>query len=129
GGASEAAAELYEHARLLTPQDEGENRWRRGFKAADCHLKAGDSGAAESLLSSLVAEAPSRDLRVQALCRLSSAKSWRADWQAAIHLLDEAVHETTDRGVRGQRETLLAWVEWFGGNLLAAIPHIRAAVS
>jgi DNA-binding CsgD family transcriptional regulator len=128
-GASEAAAELYEHAGLLTPQDERESRWRRGFEAADCHLKAGDTGAAESLLSSLAAEAPSRDLRAQALCRLSSAKSWRADWQAAVHLLDEAVHETTDPGVRGQRETLLAWVEWFGGNLLAAIPHIRAAVS
>jgi DNA-binding CsgD family transcriptional regulator len=128
-GAPEAAGELLEHARRLTPRDEPENRRRRSLDAADCHLKAGDSWAARSLLIELVAEMPPGLERARALLRLGGVLALEDEWQSLRDLAAEALGETDDPGTRAGCEESLAWALWFGGDLHAAVPHIRAAVT
>ncbi len=65
-GAWEAAGELSERARLLTPAGRAEDARRRGLRAAEYHLHAGDRPRARGLLEAILAGAAGRD-RAEAL--------------------------------------------------------------
>ncbi len=128
-GAPEAAAELFGHGVRLTPDDDSEGRWRRTFAAADCHLKAGDAKTARSLLTGLSEEALPGPVRARALVRLAGVLALEDDWQAMGDLCARALRETDEAGIKASCENGLAWMEWFRGDLRAAVPHIRASVS
>ena len=128
-GAPEAAAELLDRARRLTPPADEEDSWRRGFDAADAHLRAGDSQAARSLLVDLVAVSRDGPSRARALLRLAGALILEDEWRSIGDLCAEARSQSDELEIKANCEQLLAWMEWFGGDLRAAVPRIRAAVS
>jgi hypothetical protein len=66
-GAPEAAAELAEHARRLTPAHATADLGRRAVEAADHHLQAGDTARAKALLEEVVAHTPDGELLASAL--------------------------------------------------------------
>jgi hypothetical protein len=75
GGAPDAAAELLELARTLTPPRDGPELLRRSVEAADYHFDAGDATRATALLHEAAAMArPGRD-RARILFHLASI-SW-----------------------------------------------------
>ena len=69
-GAPDAAAELLEQARRLTPAEDDDGRRRRGIEAAERHFEAGEVGHARALLEEIVGEAPHGERRARALARL-----------------------------------------------------------
>jgi hypothetical protein len=70
-GAPDAAAELLELARRLTPPEDGAGVLRLGVETAEHHFDAGDTTRATALLEAAIAMArPGRD-RARILFRLS----------------------------------------------------------
>jgi hypothetical protein len=69
-GAPDAAAELWEQARLLSPADARQQARQRGIEAAERHFEAGDGQRARALLEEIVAECPAGPDRALAMARL-----------------------------------------------------------
>ena len=59
-GAPDAAADLLEQARRLTPAEDDDERRRRGIEAAERHFEAGEVGHARTLLEEIVDDSPPR---------------------------------------------------------------------
>ncbi len=95
-GAPASAAELSEHAALLTPAEhEGETR-RRKCDAGYYHFESGDSRRARALLEEVAAQLPAGSERAGVLIRLARVRSYSDDLQAATELFQQAAEEAGD---------------------------------
>ena len=127
-GAPDAAAELLEQARSLTPPDRAEDRRRRTVRAAGFHLEAGATMRAEELLEEAVATSPSGPIRAEALLRLSWVRGYK-DSMATVDVLTEALREAEgDMRLRSEIEDALAWASHMSGDLETAVRHVRSSV-
>jgi DNA-binding CsgD family transcriptional regulator len=127
-GASQAAAELWERARRLTPPDDAEG-WRRAVEAAECHLEAGDTDRARVLLEDVVARLPPGPGRAGALTRLAWVGSFGRGFHVGADLFRAALAEIgDDLALRTEIERGLAWSIHEIGDMAAAEAHARAAL-
>jgi ATP/maltotriose-dependent transcriptional regulator MalT len=94
-GALAAAAELAERAVALTPE-RGDVRTRRRLDAVYYRMLAGELAESRPELEALTADAPSGDLRTQALVRLGQVHQATGGWERAGELFREALGQTTD---------------------------------
>jgi DNA-binding CsgD family transcriptional regulator len=125
-GAPDAAAELLELARKLTPPGDGAGLLRRSVEAAEYHFDAGDATRATELLEEAIAAArPGRD-RARILFRLASI-SW-LDMPRVQGLAEQALQEAgNDAAVRAAILEHLAWVGIYRGDLAFAAEHASAS--
>ena len=124
-GARVAAAELYELAAELTPDDPALERQRR-FRAAKCHRLAEDERAV-AILEQLLPEVPHGLERADVLFELASTLA--ADPEATIELLTEALAEAA--GDDGRLARILgyrAWIRVFQADVRGALADARAAL-
>ena len=127
-GAPDAAAELAELARRLTPPDEGQTLRSRGLEAAQYHFDAGDAARATSMLREIIESSPPGPDRAELLYRLSSMS-----WMNLTH----GVRDPALRALQEAGEDLelwsgvyqaLAWVAFYLGDLEEASEHARRSL-
>jgi DNA-binding NarL/FixJ family response regulator len=125
-GAPDAAAELLELARKLTPPGDGAGLLRRSVEAAEYHFDAGDATRATALLEEAIATArPGRD-RAGIVFRLA-AISWM-DMGRVQALSERALREAgDDAALRAAILEHLAWVGIYRGDLAFAAEQARAS--
>ena len=110
-GATAAAAELYEHARRVTPADAPVDRHRRIRRAGRHHWTAGNIARASALLEEAVADAPSSAARAEALTKLGWVCVFQGDQPRAADLARRALAERGARlSARADAESCLAAV-------------------
>jgi len=128
-GAPQAAAELWDRARMLTPPSDAD-AWRRAIEAGQCHLEAGDTDRARLLLEQVVASLPPGRERAVALTRLAWVGGWLGQgWTVSVGLFRDALAEIgDDPAARIEIERGLAWSIHLTGDVAAAEPHARAAL-
>ena len=103
-GAPDAAAQLSELARGLTPSEHAEARIHRTVHAGQYAFEAADMGRAATLLEEAVAAAPTGWLRAEALLFLARIHYHSHDALSARSLAEEALVEAAqDPGLRGPR--------------------------
>ena len=126
-GAPDAAAELLELARKLTPPEDDAGLPRRSVAAAEYHFDAGDATRATALLEESIAMArPGRD-RARILFRLASI-SW-LDMHRVQGLSEQALREVGDDAeTRAAIHEHLAWVGIYRGDLAFAAAHASASM-
>ena len=125
-GAPDAAAELLELARKLTPPGDGAGLLRRSVEAAEYHFDAGDTTRATALLEEAIATArPGRD-RAAIVFRLASI-SWM-DMGRVQELSERALREAgDDAALRAAIFEHLAWVGIYRGDLAFAAERAGAS--
>jgi DNA-binding CsgD family transcriptional regulator len=125
-GAPDAAAELLELARNLTPPEDDAGLRRRSVAAAEYHFDAGDATRATALLEEAIAIArPGRD-RARIRFRLASI-SW-LDMRRVQGLSEQALQEVGDDAeTRAAILEHLAWVGIYRGDLAFAAEHATAS--
>ena len=127
-GAPQAAAELWDRARMLTPPDDAD-AWRRAIEAGECHLEAGDTDRARLLLEEVVARLPPGRERAFALTRLAWLRAFGHGFHGCADLFRDALAEIgDDPATRIEIERGLAWSIHETGDVAAAEPHARAAL-
>jgi DNA-binding CsgD family transcriptional regulator/exonuclease VII small subunit len=126
-GAPDAAAELAELARRLTPSDEAQTLRGRGLEAAQYHFDAGDAARATSVLREIIESSPPGPDRAHLLYRLAGM-SWMnlvdGVGDAARRALEEA---GDDLELRSGIHDALAWVAFYLADLDAASEHATAS--
>jgi DNA-binding CsgD family transcriptional regulator len=128
-GAPDAAAELVELARQLTPpRDRGALR-RRSLEASEYHFDAGDAARALAVLEETIASAPPGPDRAEMLYRLASMS-----WMNLIHGVrvpaEQALEEAgEDPELRSAITHALAWVAFYLGDLQEADEQTRRALN
>jgi DNA-binding CsgD family transcriptional regulator len=127
-GAPDAAAELLELARTLTPPGDGAGLLRRSVEASEYHFDAGDATRATALLEEAIATVrPGRD-RAPILFRLASI-SW-LNIGRVQGLCEQALQEAgDDAGLRAAILEHLAWVGIYRGDLAFAAERASASRS
>jgi DNA-binding CsgD family transcriptional regulator len=95
-GAPDAAAELADLARELTPADDAEERIHRTIHAGQFAFEAGELGRAAAFLEEVVAETPAGSLRAEALLFLARVRYHSHDARAALALAEQALEEVGD---------------------------------
>jgi hypothetical protein len=125
-GAPDAAAELLELARNLTPPEDGAGLRRRSVAAAEHHFDAGDATRATTLLEAAIATAgPGRE-RARTQFRLASI-SW-LDMRRVQGLSEQALQAVgDDAAIRAAILEHLAWVGIYRGDLAFASEHASAS--
>jgi tetratricopeptide (TPR) repeat protein len=128
-GAPDAAADLWEQARRLTPADaEGEAR-RRGVEAAERHFEAGEGERARALLEEIVTAAPGGGDRALALARLGWVVAHLKGFHAAVDVFRAALAEPAeDLALRSEIEEGLAWCLHSTSGVPPAEIHARTAL-
>jgi DNA-binding CsgD family transcriptional regulator len=127
-GAPQAAADLWDRARMLTPPDDAD-AGRRTIEAAECHLEAGDTDRARLLLDEMVARLPPGRERAVALTRLAWVRGFGHGLPASADLFRDALAETgDDPAARIEIERGLAWSIHESGDVAGAEAHARAAL-
>ncbi len=117
-GTPNAAAELAELARRLTPDDDREGRHRRSLLVATAHLRAGDVQGARASAEETLAEAPDDGFRSEALVLLSAVEAASGNLHRAIALRREALSEAATH------PALQAAIrQWLAANL----PYLHGA--
>src|SRR5215211_4322064 len=127
-GAPDAAAELAEQARRLTPDDTPDDGWRRAVDAAQYHHQAGDNEPARLLLEEVVASAPGGDARARALNILWAILMHKQGLAASEPLLERALPEAEDPALRAQISADLALSRYGRGDVAGAASYARAVV-
>jgi DNA-binding CsgD family transcriptional regulator len=126
-GAPDAAAELSELARKLTPAEDSRAILRRNVEAAEHHFDAGDATRATTILEAAIASAPPDGNRATILFRLASI-SW-LDTPRVQGLAEQALAEAgDDPELVASIHEHLAWVGIYRGDLGYASTHARASV-
>jgi DNA-binding CsgD family transcriptional regulator len=126
-GAPDAAAELSELARRLTPPYESADILRRTVEAAEHHFDAGDATRATALLEEAVETAPPGDDRANILFHLASI-SW-LDMRRVQGLAEDSLEEAgEDAELLTSIHEHLAWVGIYRGDLAFASAHARSAM-
>jgi DNA-binding CsgD family transcriptional regulator len=125
-GAPDAAAELAELARRVTPLDDGSGILRRSVDAAVYHFDAGDATRSFALLDQTIAEGTPGPERARILFQLA-AISW-LDLPRVQTLCEQALEEAGgERTLSAAILEHLAWVGIYRGDLVDAAKHARAA--
>jgi DNA-binding CsgD family transcriptional regulator len=126
-GAPDAAAELLELARKLTPPEDGAGLSQRSVEAAEYHFDAGDATRATALLEEAIATARPGRARARILFRLASI-SW-LDMRRVQGLSEQALQEAgdDDAAIRAAILEHLAWVGIYRGDLAFAAEHASAS--
>ncbi len=129
-GAWDAAGELLEQARALTSPADPDAARRRGVRAAELHMHAGDRARARSLLEEVAGAAPQDATRSDAL-RLLAEISYNEDgFAAAAALLEEALEGLGDRPLAITIELSLAYVRCHHlGDVARAEAHADHALA
>src|SRR5215213_10182776 len=127
-GAPDAAAELAEQARRLTPDDTPDDGWRRAVDAAQYHHQAGDNEPARLLLDEVVASAPGGDTHARALNILWAILIHEQGLAASEPLLERALPEAEDPALRAQISADLALSRYARGDVAGAASYARAVV-
>ena len=126
-GAPDAAAELSELSRRLTPLAEVEALRARTVQAAENHFDAGDVAGSTALFEEAIAAAPPGVGRARILFRLAS-HSWM-DLRRVQTLCEQALEEAPDDAeLLGAIHEHLAWVGIYRGDLAYASEHARASM-
>ncbi len=129
-GAPEAAAELTERARALTPPGDPAGAHRRTLAAAEHHFHAGDWGRARGLLEVAAAGAPDELARGEALRLLGQVRYHQDNWPEAIALFQEALAlGSPDARLTVTIRLQLAFASVATGELEAAAAHIGQALA
>jgi DNA-binding CsgD family transcriptional regulator len=127
-GAPDAAAELAELARRLTPPDDDEAARRRSLECAEYHFDAGDAGRAIDVLRSAIEKEAPGPARAQMLFRLS-AMSWMNLIEGVRAPAEQAMLEVgEDVATRSSLRQMLAWVAFYLGDLREAAEHARRSL-
>src|SRR5262245_10215229 len=127
-GAPEAAAEVWERARRLTPPGDDEG-WRRAVEAGESYLEAGDTERARILLDDVVERLPPGHARAIALTRLAWVRAFGKGFYVAADLFRAALAGSGDGlAERSEIELALAWSIHEVGEVGPAEPHARAAL-
>jgi DNA-binding CsgD family transcriptional regulator len=126
--APDAAADLAELARRLTPPDDVEALRTRSLEAAEYHFDAGDAPRALGVLRDAIGIAPPGRERAQMLFRLSSIS-----WMNLIRGVREPAEQASleagdDLELRTGLHAILAWVAFYLGDLTEAQSHALASV-
>ena len=125
-GATGAAAELYDLAAELTPDDPALVR-RRRFSSARCHRLAGDELRAADVMEQLLPEVPHGVERADLL--FEHALNLHTAPHTLIELLDEALEEAAGDDVRLVRILgYRSWIRVFQADIGAALADARAAL-
>ena len=128
-GAPDAAAQLSELARELTPSEHAEARIHRTVHAGQYAFEAADMGRAATLLEEAVAAAPIGWLRAEALLFLARIHYHSRDALSARSLAEEAFAEAAhDPALRTLIEIELAAAAEAVGDHDGARVHAHAAV-
>ena len=109
-GAWETAGELLEQAQALTPRARPDAARRRGVRAAEHHIHAGDRPRARALLDAIIAAAPSGPTRSDALRLLAEVRYNEAGFAEAATLLEEALEHAADPALAVAIELDLCYV-------------------
>jgi ATP/maltotriose-dependent transcriptional regulator MalT len=128
--AIEAAAELMDQARRLTPPDQPSLRSRRLSQAAEWYLESGDAPRARRLLEQLLDAMERGPDRARVLRQLAEVRLHSDSWAAAADLLEQALGEADDDdSARATIELDLAAEACFArGDPEDAAHHARSAV-
>jgi DNA-binding CsgD family transcriptional regulator len=127
-GAPEAAAELSDLARRLTPPDEPADFHRRGVECARYRFEAGDTQQARHLLEEAAEVLPQGGDRAEAL-RLLGTIRWYDSREEAGRLFDEAFQEAGDEpAIRVAIGRDVAWMHLLAGDAPTAEHHARSAL-
>jgi DNA-binding CsgD family transcriptional regulator len=128
-GAPDAAAELAELSRRLTPAQSRRDAVRRAMEAADCRFEAGDTARARRLLEEVAAEISPGTERAEALLRLACVRHYEQDRADAVALLVEALHEARDSPqLRGWIHAVFARVQAWTHDVDSGFEHARTAL-
>jgi DNA-binding CsgD family transcriptional regulator len=128
-GAPDAAATLWEQARRFTPGDLAVDAHRRGIEAAECHVEAGETERARTLLEEIVASSPRGRVRARALNRLAWVGTFIEGHHVGAELFEAALAELgDDLRLRIETERGLAWCVHGTGNVAAAEARARHAL-
>ena len=127
-GAPDAAAELAELARQLTPLEDGDALRRRSLAAAEYHFDAGDAARSLAVLKETIAASSSGPERAEMLYRLASMS-----WMNLIHGVREPAEQALeeageDSELRSAIAHVLAWVAFYLGDLQEAARQTQRAV-
>ena len=123
-GAPDAAAELAELARNVTPRDDAAGKLRRSVDAAVYHFDAGDAKRCFALLEETIAMARPGLGRARLLFQLA-AISW-LDLPRVETLCEQALEEAGgDPRLSSASHEHLAWVGIYRGDLVEAAKHAR----
>ena len=126
GGAPDAAAELLELARKLTPPEDGAGLLRRSVEAAEYHFDAGDATRVTALLDEAIATAPPGRDRARILFHQATI-GW-LDLPRVQGLAEQALREAgDDAAIRAATHEHLAWVGIYRGDLAFAAEHASAS--
>jgi DNA-binding CsgD family transcriptional regulator len=128
-GAPDAAAQLSELARGLTPSEHAEARIHRTVHAGQYAFEAADVGRAATLLEEALAAAPTGWLRAEALLFLARIHYHSHDALSARSLAEQALPEAAhDPELKAQIQIELAAAAEAVGDRDGARAHARAAV-
>ncbi len=129
GGAPDAAAQLMELARELTPPEQAEARIHRTVHAGQYAFEAADLGQAAKYLEEAVEAAPAGPLRAEALLFLARVRYHSHDAQSARALAEQALDEAEDDlELKTQIQLELAAAAFTLGDPVRARTHAGAAV-
>ena len=128
-GAPDAAADLGELARQLTPPEDAIELRRRSLEAAEFHFDAGDAARALAILRDTIASSPPGPDRAEMLYRLSSM-SWMNLVRGVREPAEQALREVgDDPELRSGIHVSLAWVAFYLGDLGEAREQARRLVA
>ena len=127
-GAPDAAAELIELARRLTPGDAVDERRRRSLQAAEYHFDAGDASRALDVLKEAIGSTPPGRKRAEMLFRLSGM-SWMNLIKGVREPAERAAREAgADHELQSGVHMTLSWVAFYLGDLDQAWHHAKDSV-
>jgi DNA-binding CsgD family transcriptional regulator len=108
-GAPQAAAELWERASRMTPDDDVEAVHRRRLEAGAAYFEAGNTARAETLFTQAAEVAPAGPARAAALVRLARLYHYAGDQRVAVKLFRESLeHAGTDPSLQADAADGLA---------------------
>jgi DNA-binding NarL/FixJ family response regulator len=128
-GAPETAADLVEHARALTPNDQADVRRRRTIQRADYAFHAGDLAVARETLLAMLKEEAEGPERADALRLLGEIRYLGDSFSEGIQLLQEAMkHARGDSALQAEIELRLAFGTLSTADYDAAADHAHRAL-
>jgi DNA-binding CsgD family transcriptional regulator len=129
-GAPDAAAELADLARELTPADHAEERIHRTIHAGQFAFEAGELGKAATCLEEAVAATSTGPLRAEALLFLARVRYHSHDARAALAVAEQALEEVgEDHQLKPHIQLELAAAAEAVGDRARARAHAREAVA
>lgn len=129
-GAPDAAADLMEAARRLTPQDDADALANRAIRAADYHYHNGELELAQRLLHTLLRDGAASGHEADALRVLGEIRLYQESFVEAIGLFEQALGHASDRPLAAAvLESNLAFATVVGGDFTRALAHAERALA